>query len=118
MAQPQVWTAADIEIVLEEAFTEGSLVTARIRTPEGDLILIADVERFDRELVLAGLHMHGENMRANRLGWARLRQVALAVAETLDVDTILVKGATRTTGAVRGRLPGPIRFTRALPTSG
>jgi hypothetical protein len=109
-----VWTAADIEIELEEDSTEGSVVTVRVRTPEGDLILMADVEPFGRELVLAGLHMHGENMRPNRLGWARLRQIALAVAEKLDVDTILVKGATRTTGAVRGRLPRPIRFTRAL----
>jgi hypothetical protein len=113
-----VWTAANIEIELEAGFTEGSLVTARIRTPAGDLILMADVERFDRELVLAGLHMHGENMRANRLGWARLRQIALAVAEKLDVDTILVKGAARTTGSVPGRFPSPIRFTRPIPTTG
>lgn len=110
-----VWTAADIEIVLDNEQSSGSVVTLRIRTPEGELALIADIERFDRELVLAGLHIQGENLRPNQLGWARLRQIARAVAETVDVDIIVVKGATRTTGAVRGRIPGPIRFTRSLP---
>jgi hypothetical protein len=112
-----VWTAADITIVLDDSLSAGSVVTATIRTPEGDLQIIADVERFDRELVLAGLHIQSENLRPNQLGWARLRQLAQAVAETADVDTIVVKGATRTTGAVRGRIPGPIRFTRLLPSA-
>jgi hypothetical protein len=112
-----VWTAADITIVLDDSLSVGSVVTATIRTPEGDLQIIADVERFDRELVLAGLHIQSENLRPNQLGWARLRQLAQAVAETADVDTIVVKGATRTTGAVRGRILGPIRFTRLLPSA-
>jgi hypothetical protein len=110
-----MWTEADIAVVIDDELSAGSVVTARIRTPEGELVLIADTERFDRELVLAGLHIQGENLRPNQLGWARLRQIARAVAEKADVDTILVKGATRTSGAVRGRIPGPIRFTRSLP---
>jgi hypothetical protein len=110
-----VWTAADIEIVLDDSLSSGSVVTATITTPDGELQLIADIERFDRELVLAGLHIQSENLRPNQLGWARLRQIAQAVAETADVDTIVVKGAARTTGAVRGRIPGSIRFTRSLP---
>jgi hypothetical protein len=110
-----VLTEADIEIVLDDAFSAGSVVTARIRTPDGDLQMIGDIERFDRELVLAGVHIHAENLQPNQLGWARLRQIARAVAEKLDVDVILIKGAVRTSGAVHGRIPGPIRFTRAIP---
>ena len=100
-----MWTAADIEIVLDNELSAGSVVTADIRTPEGSLRLITEIERYDHELVLAGLHIQGENLRPNQLGWARLRQIALAVAEIANVDTIVVKGATRTTGAVPGRLP-------------
>ena len=67
-----MWTAADITIVLDDSLSVGSVVTATIRTPEGDLQIIADVERFDRELVLAGLHIQSENLRPNqfRMGTA------------------------------------------------
>jgi len=116
MAQPQVWTAADIDIEITD-LTNDPVVLAHIRTPVGELVLIADIERFDRELVLARFHIQGENLVPNQLGWSRLRQLASAVAEMMDVDTILVKGAARTTGAVRGRIPRPIRFTRKLPAS-
>jgi hypothetical protein len=111
------WTAQDIEIQLDDEQSTGSVVTVHIKTPFGELVLIADIERFDHELVIAGLHIQSENVRPNQLGWARLRQIASVVAETADVDTIVVKGAT-TTGAVRGRIPRPIRFTRPLPTQG
>ena len=49
-----VWTAEDIEIVFDDEFCSGSIVTARIRTPNGELELIGEIERFDRELVVAG----------------------------------------------------------------
>jgi nucleotide-binding universal stress UspA family protein len=110
------WTAADIEIVLEDEFSAGAVVTARIRLPVGEIEVMAEIERFDRELVLEGVHIQGQNLGPNRLGWARLQQIARAVAEKADVDTIVVKGATRTSGALPGRtIPGPIRFTRPLP---
>ena len=48
------WIAADIEIVLEDEFCVGSVVTARIRSPGGELEIMAEIERFDRELVLTG----------------------------------------------------------------
>ena len=114
-----VWTAEDIEIVFDDEFCAGSIVTARIRTPNGELELIGEIERFDRELVVAGVHIQSHDLAPNRLGWPRLRQIARAVAEIADVDTIVVKGALRTTGAVPGRIiPGPIRFTRAVRPSG
>jgi len=108
-----VWTSGDIEIELDETACEGSLITGTIATPAGTLMLIGIVERFDRELVVSRVHIQG--MQANRLGWARLRQIARAVMEKLDVDVIVIKGAVRTTGAVRGRQPRPIRFSRAVP---
>ena len=114
-----MWTAADIQIVLDEELSAGAIVTARVETPDGELELMAEIERFDRELVLAGIHIQSRNLGPNRLGWARLRQIARAVAEIADVDTIVVKGAPRTSGAVPGRvLPGPIRFARALRAPG
>jgi hypothetical protein len=110
-----VWTAADIEIVLDDEFCAGSVVTARIQTPGGDLEVMGEIERFDRELVLAGVHIQGHKLGPNQLGWARLRQIARAVAEIADVDIIVVKGAPRTSGAVPGRIiPGPIRFARSV----
>jgi len=59
------WTAADIEIELDHDLCSGAVVTANIRTPGGVLRLITNVERFDRELVLSGLHIQGENLRPN-----------------------------------------------------
>src|SRR5579864_2849854 len=110
-----VWTAADIEIVLDDALSAGAVATVRIRTPAGELLIMGEIERLDRELVIGGLHIQSENLRPNRLGWARLRQIARVVAEKINVDVIIVKGAARTTGAHHGRIPGHLRFARAIP---
>ena len=95
-----MWTAADIEIRLLDPLSKGNVVTLRIVTPAGELLVMAEVERFDRELVLAGLHIQSTGLGPNHLGWARVRQIARVVAEKLDVDFTVVKGAVRTTGAV------------------
>jgi hypothetical protein len=38
--------------------------------------------------------------------------------EWMDLDAVIVKGATRTSGARRGNLPRPLRFARKLPAAG
>jgi len=112
-----VWTAADIEIAIVDEMSAGSIVTVRLSTPAGELLMTAEIESYGRELVLAGLHIQTETLRPNYLGWARLRQLARAVAEKVDVDVIIVKGAARSTGAHHGRIPSDLRFTRAIPAS-
>jgi hypothetical protein len=112
-----MWTAADIDIVLDDELTDDPVITARILTPAGELLVMAEVSLDDGELVLRGLHMHGVSLGLNSLGWSRLRQLARAVIERMDVDAIVIEGAVRTSGARRGFIPRRIRFARALPAS-
>lgn len=113
-----MWTAADIEIILDDDLTDDPVVTAHILTPAGELLLMAEVERDDRGLLLRGLHMHGVTLGPNELGWPRLRQLADAVMEGMDVDAIVIEGAVRTSGARRGHVPRTLRFTRRVFTTG
>lgn len=113
-----MWTADDIQIELEDELTDGPVVTARIITPEGALQVMAEIEWRGRELVLDRLHMHGETLLPNELGPHRLRQLAQALIEWMDLDALVINGAVRTSGAHRGRLPRPLRFTRKLPAAG
>ena len=113
-----VWTVADIEIVLDDDLTDDPVVTGHIVTPAGELLVMAEVEVLHRELVLRGLHIHGVTLGPNELGWPRLRQLAHAVMERLDVDAIVIEGAVRTSGAHRGRVPRTLRFTRHVSTAG
>ena len=113
-----MWTADDIEIELEDELTDGQVVTARITTPAGVLLVMAEVEQQGRELLLDRLHIHGETLRPNELGPHRLRQIAHALIEWMDVDAIIIKGATRTSGANRDNFPRSLRFTRKLYSPG
>jgi hypothetical protein len=114
----RVWTAADIEIILDDDLTDDPVVTAHILTPAGELLVMAEVEVRNRELVLRGLHMHGVTLGPNEVGWPRLRQLAHAVMERVDVDAIVIEGAVRTSGARRGHVPRVLRFTRHVSTAG
>jgi len=113
-----VWTVADIEIILDDDLTDDPVVTGHIVTPAGELLVMAEVEVLHRELVLRGLHIHGVTLGPNELGWPRLRQLAHAVMERLDVDAIVIEGAVRTSGARRGHVPRALRFTRHVSTAG
>jgi hypothetical protein len=117
MYHRRVWTAADIEIILDDDLTDDPVVTARILTPAGELLVMAKVEVLGRELVLRGLHMLGVTLVPNELGWPRLRQLADAVMEGMDVDAIVIEGAVRTSGARRGHVPRTLRFTRRISTT-
>jgi hypothetical protein len=108
------WAAAAVEIILDDDMTDDPVATAEIVTPVGRLMLMAEVSFDDRVLVLAGLHMHGEDVGPNRFGAVNLRRLADAVMERLDCDEIVVAGAIRRTGANPGRLPREIRFKRRL----
>lgn len=112
-----MWTAADIEIELVGELSAGEVVTVRLSTPAGDLIVMAEIEAYDRELVLAGVHIQTETLWPNSLGCVRLRQLARAAAEKVDVDVIIIQGAARTTGAHHGRIPSRLRFPREVRAS-
>ena len=114
----RVWTATDIEIIPEDDLTDDPVVTAHTLTPAGELLVMAEVEVHDRELVLRGLRMHGLALEPNELGWRRLRQPARAVAERVDVDAIVIEGAVRTSGARRGHVPRTLRLSRRISTAG
>jgi hypothetical protein len=64
-----MWTAAAIKVVIDDETSAGSVVTIPVTTPAGDLVVIADIESFGRELVLSGVHIQTESLRANSLGW-------------------------------------------------
>ena len=109
-----MWTSADIEIVLDDELTDGAIATVRIVTPLGELLVMAEAEQNERELVLRGLHIQGDTLGPNDLGPARVRQLVRGVMERMDFDAIIIEGATRTSGARRGRVPRPLRFTRRV----
>ncbi|WP_146604634.1 hypothetical protein [Rhodoplanes roseus] len=75
---------------------------------------MAEVDLVERCLYLRGLHLHGIDVGANALGVAVLRDIVQEVMEALDVDSIVVGGARRTSGAGPGRAPGRLRFTRKV----
>jgi hypothetical protein len=101
-----VWTSADIEIVLDDELTDGTVATVRITTPSGELLVMAEAEQNERELVLRRLDIQAD------LGPTRLRQLVRGVMERMEFE-----GATRTSGARRGRVPHTLRFTRPVPAA-
>lgn len=90
--------------------TDDPVATARITTPDGNLMLMAELEIQGRTLILTGVHVQGDG--PNTIGPMTLRRIADAVMERMDLDEIEAQGASRTTGAGPGRTPHPIRFRR------
>ncbi len=107
-----MWTSADIEIVLDDELTDGTVATVRIRTPSGELLVMAEAEQNERELVLRRLDIQADALAPNDLGPTRLRQLVRGVMERMEFE-----GATRTSGARRGRVPHTLRFTRPVPAA-
>src|ERR1700722_17842257 len=101
-----------IEIVRE--LSERATANARIETSVGVLMVMAEVLLEGRCLVLRGLHVHGEDVRANEVGIAGLRRIVREVMEELDVDEIIIGGSSRTTGSSPGRAPRQLRFAREV----
>jgi hypothetical protein len=114
----RVWTAADINIELVDEMSIGVVTTVRIVTSAGDFFVIGNVEGYGRKLVIRSVHIQSGSLRTNSLGWARLRQIARAVAEKADVEAIVIEGGARTTGVgPYGRSPRHLRFARAVHPS-
>ena len=109
-----MWTLSDIAVDFDDQ-TVGRIVTVRIDTPAGLLMIMGEVEVVGRRLIARECHIHAERGGLHAFGWTRLRQVAQLVLELLETyDELVVEGGIRTSGANPGRRPRPLRFTRAL----
>jgi hypothetical protein len=110
-----MWTKDDLVIEIDDPLTDDPIVTATIRTPDGDLMVMAEVLVNDKTLSLRDLHLHGVNIGPLEYGYRRLRALVAGVMDTLEkYDAIVVQGAVRTSGAGKGHRPRPIRFSRAV----
>lgn len=98
---------------IEDADSDGDLLTIVVGTPVGLVHIMADVtfENRGRRLVLKGAHMHSEG-GPKSIGIANLRVLADFILAKVNCDEAIVEGAPRTTGANPGHLPRPIRFAR------
>jgi hypothetical protein len=110
------WAARDVEIIFDDGGTDDPVVTASIVTPSGVFEVMAEPKIVSSPagkcLELDRFHIHGRTHGPNMLGATRLRWLAVAVMEAMEVDEVLIRGATRTSGAAKGRRPGDLRFKR------
>ena len=105
-----------IEIIREQS--DENIVVPRVATTAGTILVMAEVELLGGTLVLSGVHVQGEDVKANEVGVAGLRCIIREAMEELGVDEVVLVGAVRTTGATPGRAPRPLRFTRKISAQG
>jgi hypothetical protein len=102
-----------IEIIREQS--DENIVVARVTTTAGTILVMAEVELAGQSLILSGVHVQGDDVKANEIGVPGLRRMIQEAMEELGVDEVVIVGAVRTTGAHPGRTPRPLRFTRKIP---
>jgi hypothetical protein len=105
-----------IEIIRDQS--DENIVVARVATTVGTILVMAEIELSGQSLILSGVHIQGDDVKANEIGVAGLRRMIQEAMEELGVDEIVIIGAVRSTGANPGRAPRPLRFTRKVPASG
>lgn len=104
------WLVEDLHFEIIDTLSDHPIVTIRIRTPAGVLMVMGEPVMRGRVLVMRRTHLHGT--RPNAVGVRNLRLIAGLVMEGMDVDGLIIEGALRTTGANPGRYPEPVRFAR------
>jgi len=104
------WQIDDVSFDLVGDLTEGPVMTIRVSTPDGSLVMMAEPEESGRTLTLR--RFNAEGMAANALGPANLRAMADVLMERMDYDELIIEGTVRTSGANPGRRPSPVRFAR------
>ena len=97
-----------IEIILVEH--EGATIDVEIKTSVGIVEILCDYRMVDRGLLILDAHIQG--LSPGALGRRGLNEIAQALREQADADTIEIQGAVRTTGRSKGRRPRVIRATR------
>jgi hypothetical protein len=110
-----VWTLDQLEwLGVVEADAEGDIITVRIGTPLGFVLLLGEVDLSadGRVLIARGVHMQSD-AGSNGTGIVNLRTLARFVLAKVDCDEARIEGAVRTTGARPGHTPRRLRFVRA-----
>ena len=106
------WALDDVgPIEMEPADSVGDLVTIRVMTPVGPVLIMGEIDIIGRHLLVRGVHIESDSGPLS-IGIANLRTIARAVLERIDCDEARVEGAARTTGANPGHRPRALRFTR------
>ena len=106
------WALDDVgPIEMEPADSAGDLVTIRVTTPVGPVLIMGEIDIVGRQLFVKGVHIESDS-GARSIGMVNLRTIARAVLKRIDCDEARVEGATRTTGANPGHRPRALRFTR------
>jgi hypothetical protein len=90
--------------------TDHPAVEIVVRTPIGDLTMMANVSVTGRTLRLDGMHIEGS--APGLLGRSGLNAIGRKLLEVADVDEIIIQGGTRTTDRYRGKVSRPTRFPR------
>ena len=98
------------EVSFEIVDVEGSIAIVEITTPLGKVSICGQLVLAGRLLIASGVHVGG--LSIGGLGRRGMNVIARKVMEVVDVDTIIVFGEARTTGARPGHRPRPIRFNR------
>lgn len=106
---------SDVEFDIVDELTDHPVVTIKVQTPAGSLPLMAQLSMQGETLRVDGLH--AQDSRANAIGVGNLMVVAQAIMEKMQLDRLVVKGASRSTGADPGRTPRELRFTRRFRPS-
>jgi hypothetical protein len=112
-----VWDPDTIRFEPQDDSIDDPVMTLRVITSDGVLLVMADVTQNGTTLIASGLHMHGEGLGPNTVGAGNLRILAQLILQEMDYDQLVIEGAVRTTGARPGHRPGRLRFTRK-PASG
>jgi hypothetical protein len=103
-----VWTSTEIAVEIEDA--EDRTMIATVRTPVGELKVIAEVQLVAGVLWARNVHVQG--LSPSALGRAGLNAVARKFLEEADAEALVVEGAARTTGANPHRRPRTFRYPR------
>ena len=106
------WTPRNLTLIeVVTGLSEGDILTVRIGTPAGEVMIMARVDIRGRTLALDRVHIQSTG-GPRSIGLTNLRAIAEFALERMDCDEARIEGAARTTGANPGRTPNPLRFIR------
>jgi hypothetical protein len=105
-----MWRPEDIAFEALDDLTDDPVVCVSIKTPIGELLVMAEADNQGSTLHLNGFSIQGAS--PNAVGLRNLRLLAALIMERLGYDELVIQGSSRTTGAGPGRTPGQLRFAR------
>lgn len=85
---------------------DGNIVELLAKGKNGDITAITAMTREGNALVLRGMHIDGAGKGSSSL--SELRELARDLGRQHGVDSVIIRGGRRTTGANPGKIPGDI----------